>query len=284
MKALFLGGDLRQKYACDYLNRCNVSSEFIADFILDEKLTQRIKNFSIIGLPIPISKDEMHLNTLGNNLINIYDILSALSENTIVFGGKISDSIKNYFLINKINYYDYLNIESFQIQNALLTAEGAIYYAKQRLERSIHGSEIAILGFGRIGKILAYLLHSQGAKITVCARKDSDFTWSKIIGFNGFKIKISGDISNLDLINNKYDIIFNTIPFWIMDESFAKNKNSNTIIIDLASRPFGIDEVLVHKYNLNYYRELGIPGRYAPKTAGEIIGKTILNNIPIKED
>ena len=98
MKALFLGGDLRQKYACDYLNRCNVSSEFIADFILDEKLTQRIKNFSIIGLPIPISKDEMHLNTLGNNLINIYDILSALSENTIVFGGKISDfSVSKFF-------------------------------------------------------------------------------------------------------------------------------------------------------------------------------------------
>ena len=91
-------------------------------------------------------------------------------------------------------------------------------------------------------------------------------------------------MSNLNLINNKYDLIFNTIPFWIMDEHFAKSKNSDTIIIDLASRPFGIDEELVNRYHLKYYRELGIPGRYAPQSAGEIIGQTIINNINILED
>lgn len=285
MKALFLGGDLRQKYASDYCsNKFNIDSEFIYDFVFDQNIIEKIKNISILALPIPVIKDEIYLNTMNHSLINIYDIISILDKNTTVFGGNFPTSVKDYFINNKIVYIDYFNIESFQIQNALLSAEGAIYYAKQKLNRSIYGAEIAILGFGRIGKILAYLLGSQGAQITVCARKDSDFTWSKLIGFNGFKIQNSGNTSNMNLMNTKYDLIFNTIPFWIMDENFAKSKNSNTIIIDLASRPFGIDELIVSKYNLNYYRELGIPGRYAPQSAGEIIGKTILNNISIKEE
>ena len=127
--------------------------------------------------------------------------------------------------------------------------------------------------------MLAYLLHLQGAKITICARKDSDYTWSKLAGFDGFKIKTFENESNLNLIENKYDIIFNTIPFWIMGESFVKTLSDDTLIIDIASYPFGIDEALVKKYNLKYFRESGIPGRYAPKSAGEIMAKTIIDYI-----
>ena len=279
MKAMFLGGDLRQHYACEYLKMNGIDSEFCSDINFDEKTICSIQNASIVVLPIPISKDKKHIN---NSLIKISDLIAMINDHTTIFGGQFYHSLRDYLYAQNKEYIDYFDIESFQIQNALLTAEGAIYYAKQRMNRSIHGSEIAILGFGRIGKILAYLLHSQGAKITVCARKDSDFTWSKLIGFNGVKIKISGNESNLNLVNNKYDLLFNTIPFWVMDDEFAKNIYPDTAIIDLASHPFGIDEHLVKKYQLKYCRELGIPGRYAPESAGEIIGKTILNHLQIR--
>lgn len=284
MKALFLGGDLRQAYACEYLNKCGIQTEYIRSCIIDESTVSKIEKTHILVLPVPTLLNGVNFNITDDSQINIYDIFAFLNNKTIVFGGKLSIPIKDYLITKEIKYIDLFDIESFQIQNALLSAEGAIYYAKQRLERSIHGAEIAILGFGRIGKILAYLLSSQGAKITVCARKDSDFTWSKLIGFNGFKIKTIGNKSNIDLINNKYDLIINTIPFWIMDESFAKSINGDTIIIDLASYPYGIDESIVSEYDLKYFRELGIPGRYAPQSAGEIIAKTILNNLPIVEE
>ncbi len=284
MKVLFLGGDVRQKHACEFLIKQNIDAEFYSKIDLDDAFKDILRAADIIALPIPLLKDEIHLNTMDNNSIMIYDIISIINNKSIIFGGKFSNDLKEYLNTKGISYVDYMDIESFQIQNALLSAEGAIYYAKQYLDRSIYGAKIAVLGFGRIGKILSYLLHSQGAKITVCARKDSDCTWSKLIGFNGFKIKITGNISNLNLINNKYDIIFNTIPYWIMNEEFAQKNNSDSLIIDIASRPFGIDPMLVKKYNLNYHLELGIPGRYAPQSAGEIIAKTILNNTHIKED
>ena len=284
MNAIFLGGDLRQKYACELLNNNNIYSEFYDDFLLDNIMKDKIAQSSIVVFPIPTIKNEIFLNNSSSTLIKFNEIITFINNNSLVFGGKLSQLIKNIFTDLNLSYVDLFDIESFQIQNALLSAEGAIYYAKQRFDRSIHGSKIAVLGFGRIGKILSYLLHSQGAKITVCARKDSDYTWSRVIGFDGYKIKISDDRNNLSLINNEYDIIFNTIPHWIIEEDLAKRINPNTIIIDIASHPYGIDERLIKKYNLQYYRELGIPGRYAPKSAGEIIGKTIINYIFAREE
>ena len=284
MRAIFLGGDLRQKYACDYLNIYNINSEFYPNFDLNQDMKNSIQNASLIALPIPICKADKYLNISGENFIDIYEILSLLNKNNVVFGGNFTGNAKDYLDNKGIHYIDYFEIESFQIRNALLSAEGAIYYAKQRLDISITGLDIAILGFGRIGKILAYLLSSQGAKITVCCRKESDLAWCKLMGFNAIRIKNWGNRSNLELSDDNYDVIFNTIPYRIMDESFAKKYNGNTLILDLASYPFGMDEFIAEKYKLKYYREPGIPGRYAPKSAGEIIGETIINNLNYKEE
>ncbi len=282
MSILFLGGDMRQKYACEFLNSNGFSSKVHLDFIWEEAVKSDIKSSSAVALPVPASKDATYLNM--DNPIKIIDILNILNENQILFGGKLPETAKDYLNNKSIKYIDYFDIEAFQINNALLSAEGAIFYAKYRFESSVRDANIGILGFGRIGKLLSYLLRSQGAKISVYARKDFDLAWSRVNGINSFNIQKLGDTIDSPLLDRKYDIIFNTIPCWVMNEEFAKKVSDKTLIIDLASYPYGIDESLVHKYNLNYYRELGIPGRYAPKTAGEIIGKTIMNNMLFKED
>ncbi len=281
MNALFLGGDSRQEFAASLLNQNNIHAKAYTRFNLDNRITDQVKASNYIILPLPISKDgiNINMNTSDKEKTPIIDILNFMNTGSIFLGGKIDENTKKEITKREIRYVDYFDIESFQINNALLSAEGAIYYAKQRISKSIYGSKVAVLGFGRIGKILSYLLHSHGALITVCARKDEDYTWSRLIGFNGVKMKKTGDRNDLNLKCREYDIIFNTIPHWIMDEEFVSNLSPQTIIIDLASHPFGIDESLVKKYRLNYYHELAIPGRYAPQSAGELVGKTILNII-----
>lgn len=281
MNALFLGGDSRQEFAASLLNQNNIDAKSYIRFNLDNTIIAQIKKSDYIILPLPISKDgkNINMNSTDKEKVCITDILEFVNTDSMFLGGKIDDNIKKELAKREIRYIDYFDIEPFQINNALLSAEGAIYYAKQRISKSIYGSKVAVLGFGRIGKILSYLLHSHGALITVCARKDEDYTWSRIIGFNGVKMRKTGNRNDLNLKCHEYDIIFNTIPHWIMDEEFVSNLSPQTIIIDLASYPFGIDESLVKKYKLNYYHELAIPGRYAPRSAGELVGKTILNII-----
>lgn len=275
MKVLFLGGDIRQQYASEYLCQNGIESNAYIDFSINEEIIKEINKVEAIVLPLPISKDGIYLNS--NSSIILKDLFDNISKSQIVLGGKVPIEIYSYPTLQKNKIIDYNNDEFFAVQNALLSSEGAIFYAKQKINKSIHGSNIAIFGFGRIGKILSYLLNVQGAHITVYTRKELDCAWSKLIGFNTCRINnyIIKRADNFEIMN--FDLIFNTIPFHIIDENLLGTISKDSIIVDLASFPYGIDETLIDKYQLKYYKEPGIPGRYAPKSAGEIIGATIMN-------
>ena len=281
MEILFLGGDSRQEHACEYLRDQGYNSYCFRNFDLDDDFAKKIFDSDIVVFPLPFSKDGINLN-MDFMSIDIDTILSKMSSNSIIFGGNIPKAVIGKLDKQNIRCIDYYENESFQVHNALLSAEGAIYYAKARYERSIYGSNIAILGFGRIGKILAYLLHAQGADVTICARKNSDLIWSKLIGFNIASIKEPG----IDIASKweYFDIIFNTVPYWVLNDDLAKKIHAKTQVIDLASSPYGMDSALVEKYEINYRRELSIPGRYAPQSAGILIAEAIVEYINNMED
>lgn len=281
MNILFLGGDLRQEYASQYLTSKGYNSCAYIDFTIDKEIEKEIEKAQIIVLPVPLSLDDTFLNISSNpHKIKLLDLLKLIDENKQIIAGKLSQKICDLMHEQKHQIIDYYNIEYFQIMNALLTAEGAVYYAKSKYQKSIYNSNIAILGFGKIAKILAYLLHLQGAHISIVARKESDLAWANICGFNAISI------SKLNIYNKKHnnDIIFNTIPYNIMDGHFCNYIDSSTLIFDLASAPYGINESLLENYKIQYFRESGIPGRYAPKSSGEIIAQTIIEYILTEED
>ncbi len=82
-----------------------------------------------------------------------------------------------------------------------------------------------------------------------------------------------------DKARTGYDLVFNTIPVMIFDSDLLMNTDRNTIIIDLASLPGGVDFEAARRYKTDAVRALSLPGRTAPKAAGEIIRKTIFNII-----
>ena len=53
----------------------------------------------------------------------------------------------------------------------------------------------------------------------------------------------------------------------------------DTVMIDIASAPGGIDYNAVSSYPVHARHLLGIPGKIAPKYAGELIAQTILSSI-----
>ena len=196
MRALFLGGDIRQKYASDYLSKRRIESEAFCDVVLDEEMRQRIETTDALVLPLPVVKIGKYLNTHNNIKIEINEIIPYISNNQIVFGGMVGSELRNCLEQNGITVFDYYEEETFKIYNAFLSAEGAIFYAKGRMNRSIHGSHIAIMGYGRIGKILSHLLHVQGAKISVITRKELDRVWSDLSGFSSENINCGVNIKN----------------------------------------------------------------------------------------
>ena len=122
--------------------------------------------------------------------------------------------------------YDLLKNESLTILNTIATAEGAIAKSIEETDFNLASSNILVLGFGRVGKMLAYKLKQMGANVYVEARKQEDLAWIESYGYNAV------DLKNVNKKLCKVDIIFNTIPKLILDKSRLILIKKETLIID----------------------------------------------------
>lgn len=274
-----IGGDLRQYYlAKSLLKDGHDTLIFGFDKIKNENdnfkkisLSQVISHSDYVIFPVPITRDNKRINTpLSENQIYLDSQMMHLLKNKKVFGGMIVPYIEKYVKNNEFLFYDYYR-EDFIIPNASLTAEGAVKIFLEKSLISINKSKCLVAGYGRIGKILCEILKNFGANVTASARniKDKSLIYQK--GYHFVDTNHIIDDENL----KSYDSIFNTIPSPIFSEDILSKLSPETIIIDLASEPGGIDKKSAEKLGIKFFHKLGIPGKYFPKSAGEITKKII---------
>lgn len=77
----------------------------------------------------------------------------------------------------------------------------------------------------------------------------------------------------------RYDIIFNTVPHLILKEDNIKYIKEDCLIIDLASKPGGVDKEVAEKKKIKLIPALALPGKIAPVTTAEYMKQTIYNII-----
>lgn len=278
---LIAGGDLRQIYCGKYLaENFDVSfAGFERQYIPDNlKIFSEYKNpeciFDFAVFPVPPLKDGKYINTpFSESLLTPGSIKNHINENTVIFCGKADDSFRNLFGGNQI--YDYMERDELNILNAVPTAEGAVYIAIEELPVTLGNSKILITGFGRIGKILAEILKGFGADITVMTKSFRSMAWAKAMNL---KVCSKSDI------DSSYNLIFNTAPVLIFDHETLRKLGDETILIDLASKPGGVDFKSAGELGIKAIWALGIPGKTAPVTAGEIVAETIENIIKERSD
>ena len=244
-----LGGDFRYKFLYDML--CNEdhlvyshNNKYIEDKdnnTLDEFLCK----IDILIVPIPFTKDNKTLFNIENEIISVNTLIEKIINYNIkmVFGGLIDKKLIEKLDKNNIKTFDFFEDNSIAILNAIPTAEGAIQTAMEQSFKTIFNSNCLVLGYGRCGKILANMLNGIGANVDVTYRKDEDLAYIKAYSLSPIYLyKIKENIK-------KYDFIFNTIPYEILNKDILKNINKDTIIIDLASAPGGLDYTYARDLN-----------------------------------
>ena len=283
-KYVIVGGDARFAYLADaYVKEeKNVKAIFAEDFNdilgnenIDLNWKQCLKNSDVVIFPLPIAKNDEFLNTKSENKIKLQEIIKEISSEKIVLGGAISQNIKEMFEQKNIKIIDYFAREELAILNAVPTVEGAVEIAMKNLPITIYGSNCLVTGFGRVAKAMAKILKALQANVTVVARKIEDLTYAKVYGCRATYI------SNLSDVIKEQDLIVNTVPSLIIDESVLKNISNECLIIDLASKPGGVDFEKAKEMNRRVEWALALPGKVAPKTSGEII-KKVIDNILIE--
>ena len=161
------------------------------------------------------------------------------------------------------------NREETQVANAVPTAEGALQLAMESTDRTLHGSRCLIIGYGRIGRLLADRLLALGAEVTVSARKYGDLAWIEAWGYRG--VQTGALTGQLD----RFDLIFNTAPALILDGTRLREAREDCVIIDLASAPGGVDLEAAKRLSRRAIPAPGLPGKVAPRTAAAAIRDSV---------
>lgn len=271
-KIIIVGGDKRQKYLKEYLENegFSVSSYGLFDWDDDtDKLKSTIDENAVIILPLPATRNGKTINMpFSKKEITVDRLLSFLGKDNLVFGGIIKGELLSRLRETDIPFVDYYD-ESFIEKNAVLTAFGTLKIILEHIDFALPMGEYAVTGYGRVAKETVNLLSSLSCNVTVFARNPSQREDANIKGSKAYPI------TSLSSLANRFDIIINTVPYGIITEDIAKNINEKCKVIELASAPYGMDFEIMRKNGVDVIKAFGLPGKYTPKTAGEIIGKKI---------
>lgn len=172
-----------------------------------------------------------------------------LPDHVVVFGGNLPAM--------RQKHVDLLQDEWYLAANAAITAHCALEIAMAQLPVILDECETLVIGWGRIGKCLAQLLRSLGAKVTVAARKEADLA---ILAATGYKVAKIGDVDC-----GRYRLILNTAPAPVLDGDAAAR---DALILDLASKKGISGERVIWAR--------GLPGKQAPESSGALIARTVL--------
>lgn len=242
-----------------------------SNIVMCEKLLDVVKNTEVIIGPIPFSSNGKDINSpFSDKKISIRDLMHIINAK-ILIAGSITPEVYELANDEYIEIIDIMKREELAVLNTISTAEGAIEIMISNTNKIIHGSKVLILGFGRIGKVLARKLAGLSAKVTCAARKDEDLAWIRAYGHIGTNINTIGE--NL----SEFDVIINTVPHLILTEDRIKYVKEDCLLVDLVSNPGGIDKKAAKNKNLQLVWALALPGKVAPVTTAEFIKDTVYN-------
>ena len=263
-----LGGDQRMLFLADFLKENN-QQVFLAGFdrskigaITKEALWEAIQVADTVILPIPLTKDGTTLHLPNSSFrITLSDLKEFINGKRCFGGGDLSECE---------GYTDLLKEEWLTVHNAELTAQGAIARALANGQRSLSDSTVLVAGFGRIGKQLARILRPMCRNLYVSARKAKDRAEIESMGYRFVSTQRLSEKKEL------FDIVFSTIPTKIFDQETLACAKPKALLIDLASAQGSIEKTAAQQLNLQLIHALSIPGKDFPKTAGKLLGQTIL--------
>lgn len=277
-----IGGDRRQLCLADYLKRnyynvkLSAFSEQSADIpaALAFASEQQQNGATVKILPLPVSKDGETLNApLYDKTVYLESILSYLKPGDLVFGGMIPEEFRNKAISRGARVTDYYEDEYLQMLNAVPTAEGVVKILIDTLPVTLKGLNTAVLGYGKTGRVIAKTLAALGSDVSVFARSRGQLGEITALGYTPCRYEALKTEPVL------FDALINTVPAHVLGKAELDNLNRDCLIIEIASAPFGTDFEYAREKGFKVIKAGSLPGTIAPKTAGEIIGKTILTSV-----
>ena len=273
-----VGGDLRQVKLAWLLSQDGHTVHTFAlecqtvPGVLQEQNLNQAGRADCVVLPLTVRAGEGLLNApLSLSEHPLAPVLDRLSPRQFLCGGRVDEETRALAGERGLTIHDYFAREELAVANAVPTAEGAVQLAMEHLPVTIHGSRVLVVGFGRVGRMTAQRFGALGARVSVAARKYDQLAWAQTMGFGAEELgHLSGWLCG-------YDLVVNTVPAQVLGRAELEDLRRDCLILDLASKPGGVDLAAAGELGLTVIWALALPGKVAPVTAGAAIKSTIYN-------
>jgi dipicolinate synthase subunit A len=199
----------------------------------------------------------------GKKIGELINILEKLPPGSVLIGGQSASYIEPAAKARGVRYACVTDDETFAVQNAIPTAEGALSLIIANTDHTVLGMDIVIVGFGRIGKALAPMLRELGARVHVVARSPVQRAWAA--NYNCYAIE------NMKEALGRCTVLVNTVPARIIGYDALSSMKKGSLALELASYPYGYDADEAEALGIRSILAQGLPSKVAPSSAAEYL-------------
>ena len=229
-----------------------------------------VEQADCVVLPLPVSSGGGLLNAPLSRLSPpITEVLAPLSPGQMLCGGRVDPVTAALAAERGLTIRDYFAREELAVANAVPTAEGAVQIAMEQLPITIHGARVLVVGFGRVGRALAQRGAAGGVSAPGAAGRSAPRAGAPASGYGAEHTgQRAGWLCG-------YDLVVNTVPALVLGEAELADLKPDCLVLDLASKPGGVDLEAAGRLGRTVIWALSLPGKVAPVTAGAAIKNTI---------
>ena len=276
MNAWVIGGDNRYTWAAKRLREDGIPVKcwYVPELENQaERLEDALQGADLVLLPMWPFRQEML--EVGGETIPAALLPRILAEHATLVAGQFPTETEAWLQQQGMCCVSYLEQEPYQLRNASVTAEGAVYLLLHHMKRTVQQANILVIGYGRIGRFLVRKLTAQGANVTVAARRSAQRTELELLGLK----TVQTGVYETGL--ERYDAVVNTVPSQVIHDTQAKQIAPDCVCIEVASAPGGFPERM--KQAGRVVMGNALPGKTAPQTAGESLAKAVWEGLAGEE-
>ncbi len=268
LKAWVIGGDGRYPWAVRALRREGLPVKtYQVPGLPDEarSLQAALTGADLVLLPMkPFQGENLKI---GEETLEAALLPLVLSPGAVVMAGAVPEETEAWLQSQGLLCASFLELETYQMINGEVTAEGAVQYILQYTPRTLGGAKVLVLGWGRIGRLLSRKLRALGAEVTATARRPGQRAEIECLGMHADET----GVYHRGL--SQYDVVVNTIPAHVLSGAQARSLKKDCLLLELASPPGGFTPEAKEERTLVAAK--GLPGLTAPETAGENLASAV---------
>lgn len=224
---------------------------------------EAVEDANLLLIPVPGLHADGSLFAEGGQepIVPTEELLSLLADGAQIYG-TADDGVREAAAKLGIPIDDYPSDDELMRLRAPAIVEGAISIAIENTVRTLHASQVAVIGFGNIGRQLTQTLLALRATVHLLARNPAQRAAAYALGAH------PAPLSELPEIASEAVVIFSSVPAPVVDRGVLGRVQKDALVVDVAAPPGSVDWEAATELGVNAIWARGL-GKRAPVTVGE---------------